>query len=529
MKYHFWVFIALFIMPHARVLVAQVDNIPGQISWGEDLSEPANTRITKIISTGSFGFYALRQKNAGAISEEQAYVELYDSENKLQRSEKLDLKYKGKQRDFEDVLHIGGQLYFFTSFNNQAQKTNYLFYQTLNSRLQASKNLEKIAEVPAPNKVKEGAFNLLVSKDSSKLLLYSQLPYKKKESERFALHVFDNQMQALWKKEVALPYNDQQFSVEGYRIDNQGNVYLLGLLYLDGVKDVKRGKPNYQYIILAYTSSGDGVQEYRLEIEDKFITDLNFRIADNAHLVCAGFYSDKGTLSVKGTCFFKIDPANKEVYDLSLQEFDFEFRSSFGTNAQQRKAAKNEASGDPDRQPELYRFSLDKIVLRSDGGALLVAEQFYVFERTYRYWDGTTRVDYFYHYNDIIVVNLNPTGEIEWASRIPKRQETMNDGGYFSSYAMAIVKDRIFFIFNDNSRNFENDNSRFIHNFNGRNSVISLAELTKDGELKIFPLFFNRDADIITRPTICKQTGSRKMLIYGELGRGYRFATLNFD
>lgn len=513
----------------AAALCAQRDDVPARATWGEELTEPAGTRITKAIAVNKEGFYMLRRKNEGALSNEQAYLEYYDTGMRLRKSEQLDLKYKGKRRDFEDVAMIGGQLYLFTSFNNQAQKKNYLFYQKVSKRLQASKDLVMISEVEAPNKAREGAFNLVISGDSSKVLLYSQLPYQKKDPERFAISVFDNQMNKLWSRDIILPYSDQQFGVEDYRIDEQGNVYLMGVLYVDGVRERRRGRPNYQYVILAYTQQGEDVQEYHVALENKFITDLAFRIANDGNLVCAGFFSEKGAYSVKGTCFFKLNARTKEIYNLNFKEFDFEFRTEFMRPAELRRASRAEASGDANRAPELYRFSLDELVLRSDGGAVLVAEQFFVFERAYRYWDGTLRFDYFYNYNDIIVVNIQPDGGIEWATRIPKRQETMNDGGYYSSYAMSIVRDRLYFIFNDNSRNFADDGSGRLYNFNGRNSIVALAELRKDGQLRMYPLFNNRDAEVLTRPKICKQTGSRRMMVYGERGRQYRFAELVFE
>ena len=510
-------------------LSGQRDNVPAKAKWGEELTEPAGTRITKTVAINKEGFYMLRQKNEGALANEQAFIEYYDREMQLRKSQQLELKYKGKRRDFEDVVMIGGELYLFTSFNNQAKKKNFLFYQKLSSRLQPSRNLVMISEVEAPNKAKEGSFNLVISSDSSKVLLYSQLPYQKRDPERFALNVFDNQMNKLWSRDIILPYTDQQFAIEDYRIDKEGNVYIMGVLYVDGVRERRRGRPNYQYIILAYTQQGEDVQEYHIALEDKFITDLAFRIGDDGNVVCAGFFSERGTYSVKGTCFFRLNASTKEIFNLSFKEFGFEFRTEFMRPGELRRASRAEAGDDTGREPELFRFSLDELVLRSDGGAVLVAEQYYVYERTYRYWDGTLRFEYFYNYNDIIVVNIQPDGGIEWATRIPKRQETVNDGGYYSSYAMSIVRDRLYFIFNDNSRNFSNEGNSRLYNFNGRNSIVALAELRKDGQLSMYPLFNNRDADIITRPKICKQIGSRRMMVYGEQGRQYRFAELEFD
>jgi hypothetical protein len=508
---------------------AQPAGSPGVLTWGEELKKPGGTAITKIIDLNAEGFFALRQKEGG-LGHDEAYVEYYDRNMQLRRSEKLDLKYKGKRRDFEDVIKIGGELYLFTSFNNPAHKKNYLFYQKLNRRLQPARDLVKIGEIDARNKEQGGTFNILLARDSSKVLLYNQLPSAKREPERFALQVFDQFLQPIWQRDITLPYSSQLFGVEDYRIDNQGNVYLLGVLYNDGVRERRRGSPSYQYVILAYTQGGSDIQEYRLSVGNKFLTDLTFRIADDGRLVCAGFYSDQGAYSIKGTCFFRLDPFTKAVQDLNLKAFDFEFRTEFMTEGEVRRAERAERSGNVRQQPELYRFSLDELVLRSDGGALLVAEQFFVFERVFQHWDGTMRFDYFYNYNDIIVVNIRPDGSIEWATRIPKRQETYNDGGYYSSYAMAIVRDRLYFVFNDNSRNFEGnvDNNR-LHNYNGQNSVIALAELHRDGELRIHSLFRNKDANTITRPRICKQVGSRLMMVYGERGRNYRFGGLSFD
>jgi hypothetical protein len=298
---------------------------------------------------------------------------------------------------------------------------------------------------------------------------------------------------------------------------------------MDGSSQVvRRGTANYQYVILAYTNNGEDKQEYRIAVRDKFITDMTFRIGNQKELICAGFFSDKGTTSIKGTCFFRVDPETEEVFNISLQEFDFEFRTAFMRTGQQRRAERAEQSGNTDQQAELNRFSLNDLILRSDGGAVIVAEQYFVYQRTERMWDGTLRFDEFYNYNDIIVVNIRPDGSMEWAVRIPKRQETMNDGGYYSSYAMAVVRDRLYFIFNDNSRNYTSKKDNQLYNFNGRNSIITLAEIRKGGALEMYPLFNNREAGIITRPKICKQTGSRKMIVYGERGRSYRLGLLQF-
>jgi len=526
-------------------LRAQPSDVPAEIEWGAEYSEPRNSRITKVIDVTPTDYYVLRQRAAGAFAHPKVYVEHYGEKQNLLRSRRLELKFKGKRRTFEDVVKIGGKLYFFTSFLNQAHRVNYLFCQTLNDRLQPQRDIRKVSEVPAPNQARPGTFNLLLSKDSSKVLLYSQLDSKKKEPERFSLRVFDREMQLQWKKEILLPYNEQQFSVEEYQIDEAGRVFLLCRQYLNGTRDQRAGRPNYQYVLLAYTNEGERKQEYRIAAKGRFISDLTFRVGNDGNLVCAGFYSEQAADGIKGTCFFNIDIQQEAVSEVSLEEFDFEFRSQGLSGGRARRAERAEQEDNIAREAELFQYALDRLILRSDGGAVLVAEQYFVTEQfnnfyRNRFWRydpfffndpmlNNTQRDVTFHYNDIIVANIRPNGAIEWATRIPKFQRTLNDGGYYSSYAMAVVRDRLYFVFNDNSRNFESDGSQQLYNFNPRRSVIALAELRKDGELAMYPLYSNQQAGTITRPKICQQVGQRRMIIYGERGNGYRFGELNFE
>ncbi len=536
----------LLLLPALAPLPAQMSSVPAEIHWGPEYNQPSGTQVAKIVGIVPEGFYVLRYKNIEKTNARpRVYLEFFDRDMKLVRANELELKYKGKQRDFEDVLFLGGRLYLLTSFNNQAKKKNYLFRQEISRRsLLPSRTLHMIAETEARNKEREGTFDFFISRDSSKLLIYNQLPYKRNDPERFSLRVYDAAFELLWTKDIALPYPDNQFSVEEYRVDRAGNVYLLGVLYQDQARARRRGAPNYQYVILAYMDGGERVEEFRLDLQGKFITDLTFRVGNDGNLLCTGFYSEKGTYSIKGTYFFRLDTRSREIYNRNLREFDFDFLTYALNPREKEKARDAEREGKRRNQPELYRYRLDDLILRSDGGAVLIAEQFFVYERSDRYYsyydyyypspfyyDPYYRRTIYYNYNDIIVVNIRPDGEIEWTAVIPKRQSTIDDGGYFSSYAMAVVRDRIFFVYNDNARNLDpaRAGDGRIYNYDGRNSVIALAEVRKDGQVLIHPLFPNRDADVITRPKVCKQIGRRQMAIFGERGRSFRFARLDFQ
>lgn len=524
-------------------------NLGARLDWGPDYRDPSNTMVTNLVGITPAGFYVLRQKVLQNPSAKQrAWLEYYSRDMKMQKTEELELKYKGKQRDFEQVLFLDKKLYLLTSFNNAVKKRNYMFKQEINSRtLAPSKDLDMIAETESRNKEVKGNFGFNLSKDSTTLLIYTELPYVRKQPERFGFHVFDRDFNPIWTKDIELPYPDNQFTVEEYRVDNKGNVFLLGVLYQDEAKWRRRGSPTYRYIILAYTENGTKSRQYQIDLDGKFITDMTFRIADDGQLVCSGFYSERGTYSIKGIYYFRLDPVTHQFNNRNHKPFDFEFLTEHLSDKNKERARSAELANDRRRAPELFDYSLDELVLRSDGGAVLVAEQFFIYQETtrdypyyggypyygyypYSYYRPYYQTNYYYNYNDIIVVNIKPTGEIEWSSRIPKLQETRNEGGYFSSYAMAIGADRFYFVFNDNARNYDpTRKTNRMYNYNGTESVIVLAEVSKEGKVSAVPLATNRDAGVITRPKICKQIGRREMVIFGERSSTFRFASLKFD
>ena len=150
---------------------------------------------------GRHGFYALRQRSEGPLNRAQTYIETYDRKNRLTKSRKLALTYKGKDLDFEDLVMINKQLYLLTSFNNEAKKMNYLFYQKVDrNKLIPEREMHYLAEIETKNIVEEGLFDVVISEDSTHLLIYNELPYRKNAPEEFAFRVYDNDFQITMAK-----------------------------------------------------------------------------------------------------------------------------------------------------------------------------------------------------------------------------------------------------------------------------------------------------------------------------------------
>jgi hypothetical protein len=543
------------------------------IQWSKEYEEPANSNLQKVIGTEGGGFYALRihQKGVLGTGSINAIIEYYDASMKMLRSKELDLEYKGKDRFLKDVVMLQGKLWLLSYFYNEKHEKTYLFAQRINNQtLTMSRDIMMISEQDETNKERQDVFSYGISRDSSKIVVFTRQPSEKREQE-FAMTVFDSDFNEVWAKDARLPYGRKNFSVDEYQVDKNGNVFLLGVVYTEGSNRMERkGKPTYQYDLIAYMRDSTlDIQEYKIMLKDKFITELTFRVADDGDLVFSGFYSEKDAKGMKGTCFFKINPKTKDMTSVSTREFGFDFVTQNLSERSKERAKTAVANDNKEKEPELFSYNLDKLILRSDGGAILIAEQYFIEERSnnfnnfgspygmggmspYSYYSpyyssfynpysfyspygynsyrrNNGRNDLYYHYNDIIVVNIRPDGEIDWAARIPKRQLSSNDGGLFSSYAMSIVADKLYFTYNEDPRNLDPRNKRTYTEEPDKYSVVVLAEINRQGEVRRTPLFQNKEEGITSRPKICRQIGRNKMAIYGERGRSYRFGLLTFE
>jgi hypothetical protein len=531
------------------------------IKWSNDLEEPSNTEIKKIVATEGGGFYALRERQGGTFSNGTAkpIIEYYNARMKLVRSRELDLDVKGKGRFVKDVVMLDRRLWVLSYFYNEKHEKTYLFAQEISkSTLNLSKDLVKIAEQDQKNNAKEDVFTVATSRDSSKIVVFNRQPNAKNQ-QAFSLAVFDSEFNELWSKDAKLPYSRKSFGVEDYQVDNKGNVYLLGIIYTEGSARLeRRGKATYQYDIVAYRREDSTMDshEYKVDMKDRFVSDLSFKIGDDGDLICAGFYSEKGAKSVKGACFFKINPKTHDQTSISSRPFDFEFMTVNLSERNKERAKAALENGDKSAEPELYDYSIDKLITRSDGGVIMIAEQYFIDERlrynnNFGYGGGwgssfynpyayssyydpynrnnTQQPDYYFNYNDIIVVNIQPDGEIAWSARIPKRQTSVNDLGQYSSYGMSVVADKLYFIYNDDPKNLDPRAKKLATETPDKYSVLTIAEVDRNGVVKRSPLFQNKENGVVVRPKLSKQVGRRELAIYGESGRRYKFGVLNFE
>jgi hypothetical protein len=517
----------LLLLVGAQTRAQQVTD-KAEVANGDALELGKKSTLNDIVGADDEHYYAV-------VVEKKGYFMMkFTHDMKLVLKTELDLEYKGKDQTYEFMLMHNSRLILFTSFLNQKDKVNYFFSEEVDVKtLTSSKELTKLAAISYKKRYHKGDFSYSKSIDEKKLLVYYNLAFDKGAKEKVACIVYDETMTELWEKEVELPYLDEFFSVAMMKVDNDGSAYLVGKSFKEDprARGRSRSGPTFTYKIIALQDKGMKRLEFDIDGDEKFITDLSITINDQLELIAAGFFSERGSWSIKGSIFLRIDCKTGKVLKSSFKEFEMDFITASMTERQvERAEKKKEKKG---IEPELYQYDLRDLIVRGDGGCVLFAEQFYVRVHTTTSSNGnggtTTHTTYTYYYNDVIAVNISPAGEIEWHARIPKRQISRNDGGRFSSYLMAVVKDRIFLIFNDDPRNLNLPEGErpFSADF-GKTAVITLVQLTADGETTREALHYNEGEKLYTVPKLSEQISIDKVILFAKGRKTVRFAKVSF-
>jgi len=509
--------------------IAQIQKTDkASVYWGEDLKFKRGEEITNFIGVYEGKYYMLKRD----LRKGTDVVLRFSKDMQLEKEAIIDLRTKDRRRMLlESVSLLKGKVVILASYVDKKAKKNKLLVKTLNPKTLQGNKWEVVEEFAFEKNRRSGMFGLVLSQDESKLLVYSSKPYEKKGFEKFGFTVFDADMKQLWKKDIQLPYSDAFFEIHNYEVSNQGDAYIIGREYKESRKERERGKPNYTTHVLGYTSQGNEERDYDLNLGDKFITDVTIRAEDNGNLICAGLYSDKSSRSIKGTFFMKINAQTKKVESSSMKAFPEEFIMQGWSDRSVKKAKK--AKEKKNKAIEMYEYDLRDLVLREDGGAVLLAEQYYVNVTTTTVSDGNggtrTVTTYHYHYNDVIVVNISPKGEIDWLTKVEKNQYSVNDNGFYSSYALHVNEDKLHLVYNETARKYyTKEEFKQLSKEEKKAYFTILSTVNSDGKVEKEILLNAKKENTYPVPKLSKQINEKELFFYTKKRKMRKLAIVEF-
>ncbi len=318
--------------------------------------------------------------------------------------------------------------------------------------------------------------------------------------EKVQYFVFDEEGTSFREGTLELPFRDEQLQIRKVLVSNEGNLFILGKQYL---QDKVRSPEDFMYIIFVYETETSTLREpLELKFGDRYITDLNIKVDREENIFAAGFYSNRSTYEMVGTVFCKFNSAGEEI-TMVAEKFSDEFLAKFLTGRQ------------IERGLELKYFYLDNIVLRSDGGVLLVAEKYYTTFSSmldvYGYWVERQ----IHHYDEVIVNSVSSDGKIEWSTVVSKFQASENNINL--SYFLMVTADGLHMIYEYSPRGMPETLYR---------NRIEMEGTTSERE--IFMNSIGRNTGFFPRSSQQINNNEAIMVLYREKEKGYTIMRVDF-
>jgi len=256
------------------------------------------------------------------------------------------------------------------------------------------------------------------------------------------LVVLDSSLAPVYRQVKTLEIQADAFRIGELALDPEGNAYILAS---EQRKDRRKGDPgSVRHVVYCFQRKMEAWYEVEVNEGLRFINHARMAFNDSSgRMVLTGLYGMKSNEGTYGVFSLHIDPANMGVFKSQFTPIDREFVA--GIIGQQQ-----ESNGD-----DLMNFRVRKVICRSDEGMVLVAERYYVTQQVETFYVSgipQTTTTNMYHYDDVMLLSLNGSGNIEWRQVIRKRQSGMAAASQYSGIAVCATPASIQIIYNDYSK-----------------------------------------------------------------------------
>ncbi len=270
----------------------------------------------------------------------------------------------------------------------------------------------------------------------------------RRDKNAYTIRVFDAKTNKLVYKKDYQKNDKLSYEHNDLYVDNDGNAYSLGKLFEQtNLYNIPLVGDNYQFVLNKVSPQQN--EELLITLDDEYIKSLSISdINDELHLI--GFYSEQRANKIKGGCNFIIDTdklsiKSKKIHTLPKRIYE----DLYGARKAERKS---------DKKKEFKNFYIDYVLRDQEGGTYLIAEEFYITERmttgsSMSMQSMNTHVSYTYHYDNILILKFNASGDLDWGRSIFKTATE-------PSYNAFIKNDRLHIILNSGKNLNEKNDGR---------------------------------------------------------------------
>lgn len=383
--------------------------------------------------------------------------------SKLNESKRTELPNLPDGSAMESVIQLQDKIYIFYSLWDKSATTEQLFARELDvesGKFKSDKSLIKVKGKISGvlysgmffNYSVRDKFSISTDFDESKILVqYRLVPEDKRDAynkDKIGFYTFTKDLEEIWGGVTTMPYTEKKMNNVGYCLDNDANVYLLAEIYKDETtkRTTKTGDPNYDLELIRIDKDDQSMNNTKIELKDKFLSNYGFFEGNGGEIVIAGYYSNDKYFKANGIYAYVLN-SEGSILSSSSNEFDSEVVKQFESSRTQARIDKDEQKG----SLGINNLKLRNLIMHEDGSITTVGEVYYVVTH---YNSKTGQTTYTYYYEEMIVCNVNVEGEMKWMTKLPKFQYGSAPRGGMSFHLIS-GSENMYLLFLDNVKNLE--------------------------------------------------------------------------
>ena len=282
-------------------------------------------------------------------------------------------------------------------------------------------------------------FNDKMSQDQSHILFYHPF-YKDEILTKIQLIVVGRDLNIVGQKEFLVKNATKESKLSSIILDNDLNAY-----FTISREEEKQDYQASEFNIYKYSCDSNRLDIYDIKLDHEIFQKPIVTVDNvNNNILISGFLEEedkKGNEAAVGFLSVIIDKNDGSIKAQFVSEFSNQFFHELtGKDTSKQKK-------------RLFTFQIRRVILRNDGGAIVIAESFY--KESDEYSSGVSaafsgyRSVNVYFYNDIVVFSINPSGVIDWQTILRKKQISEDDNGAYSSFGLMNTKNSLRFIYNE--------------------------------------------------------------------------------
>ncbi len=492
-------------------------------SYGQDISKSFGDYFPSEKNRQLYKIFKLQGKLYSVYIEhgktEEVLLKQFSSDLVLEKENLLNLDAKKERNELANIFSVKNKIWlFYTSYTKK--KEHHLNLLIFDPKSFTSIKDEAILTFKDNDYVntKKIDFNIFFNTDSTIYAAVADQP-NKQNNEKFDVLLFSENHTLLNTITVDSKEADENIEIIDININRKGTVF---------IQSYKRN--TNEYILNTYLN---GVKQmpYKIPVTKHLIGDLRFISSNDTVAIYSGLGLN-GSWSCNASYYLKLNYTTNTVAvekrDTLSKKFIHSNKIYLDFLENQKRNIKN--SG-------IDYAKIKTVIPRSDGGAVLIVEQETIENVSNTYFDayGVMRTYTFVYYinENIIVLNINPEGKIDWEKQLPKKQITSNDGGFYNSFKQILTNEKLYFIYNDNNINGDTyiPEKEVYQNMELKkmNFVTNAYSIDISGKIKKENIFSYAEIGTYISPKNIFQVTRDEVIILARYGKSDRLISIKWE